>query len=56
LDINSTVKDLAGRARDGKLKPEEYQGGSFSISNLGKPSFVSCLLTLTLSPSYLTAY
>ena len=35
-DINSKVKDLAGRARDGKLKPEEYQGGSFSISNLGR--------------------
>lgn len=36
VDISQTVKDLAGRARDGKLKPEEYQGGSFSISNLGK--------------------
>jgi pyruvate dehydrogenase E2 component (dihydrolipoamide acetyltransferase) len=35
VDINSTVRDLATRARDGKLKPEEYQGGSFSISNLG---------------------
>ena len=35
VDISQTVKDLAGRARDGKLKPEEYQGGSFSISNLG---------------------
>ena len=34
-DINGAVKDLAGRAREGKLKPEEYQGGSFSISNLG---------------------
>jgi pyruvate dehydrogenase E2 component (dihydrolipoamide acetyltransferase) len=34
-EINRTVKDLATRARDGKLKPEEYQGGSFSISNLG---------------------
>ena len=34
-NINSTVKDLAGRARDGKLRPEEYQGGSFSVSNLG---------------------
>ena len=34
-DIGKTVKDLAGRAREGKLKPEEYQGGSFSISNLG---------------------
>lgn len=29
------VKDLAGRARDGKLKPNEYQGGTFTISNLG---------------------
>lgn len=37
VDINSTVRDLATRARDGKLKPEEYQGGSFSISNLGAP-------------------
>ncbi|RYY84704.1 hypothetical protein EON63_08655, partial [archaeon] len=35
VDINSTVKELAGRARLGKLKPEEFQGGSFSISNLG---------------------
>ena len=29
------MKDLAKRARDGKLKPEEFQGGTFSISNLG---------------------
>jgi pyruvate dehydrogenase E2 component (dihydrolipoamide acetyltransferase) len=29
------MKELAGRARDGKLKPEEYQGGTFSVSNLG---------------------
>jgi len=29
------MKDLAGRARDRKLKPEEFQGGTFSISNLG---------------------
>jgi pyruvate dehydrogenase E2 component (dihydrolipoamide acetyltransferase) len=33
--ISSKVKDLAGRARDGKLKPNEYQGGTFTISNLG---------------------
>ena len=33
--ISSEMKDLAGRARDGKLKPEEYQGGTFSVSNLG---------------------
>lgn len=35
LDINADVKDLAKRARAGKLQPEEYQGGSFTISNLG---------------------
>lgn len=34
-DISSSMKDLAGRAREGKLKPQEYQGGTFSISNLG---------------------
>ena len=34
-DISAKVKDLAGRAREGKLAPEEYQGGSFCISNLG---------------------
>ena len=33
--ISGEMKDLAGRAKDGKLAPEEYQGGSFSISNLG---------------------
>lgn len=34
-DISTKVKDLATRARDGKLTPEEYQGGTFCISNLG---------------------
>jgi pyruvate dehydrogenase E2 component (dihydrolipoamide acetyltransferase) len=33
--ISREMKDLAKRARDGKLKPEEYQGGTFSLSNLG---------------------
>ncbi len=33
--ISSEIKDLAGRARGRKLKPEEYQGGTFSVSNLG---------------------
>ncbi|GAM37507.1 dihydrolipoamide acetyltransferase component [Talaromyces pinophilus] len=33
--ISNTVKDLGKRARDNKLKPEEYQGGTFTISNLG---------------------
>ena len=34
-DISNEMKDLAGRARDKKLKPEEYQGGSTAVSNLG---------------------
>ncbi len=34
-EISSTVKDLAKRARDKKLKPEEYQGGTITVSNLG---------------------
>lgn len=33
--ISAEMKDLAGRARANKLKPEEFQGGGFSISNLG---------------------
>ena len=33
--ISSEMKELSARARDGKLGPEEYQGGTFSISNLG---------------------
>jgi len=34
-DISEAVKDLAGRARNKKLKPEEYQGGTITVSNLG---------------------
>jgi len=33
--ISREMKALAARAREGKLSPEEYQGGTFSISNLG---------------------
>src|SRR5215468_10759598 len=33
--ISAEMKDLAARARENKLKPEEYQGGTFSVSNLG---------------------
>jgi len=34
-EISAEMKDLAERARTRKLKPEEFQGGTFSISNLG---------------------
>ena len=33
--ISAEIKDMAARAKSRKLKPEEYQGGTFSVSNLG---------------------
>ena len=35
LDISKGIADLAGRARDKKLKPEDVQGGTFTITNPG---------------------
>ena len=35
ITISGEMKDLAARAKAGKLQPEEFQGGGFSISNLG---------------------
>ena len=34
-EISAEARDLAGRARERRLAPEEYTGGTFSISNLG---------------------
>lgn len=34
-EISAEVKSLAKRAKEGKLEPQEYKGGSFTISNLG---------------------
>jgi pyruvate dehydrogenase E2 component (dihydrolipoamide acetyltransferase) len=33
--VSTEMKDLAARARDGKLQPQEYQGGTASLSNMG---------------------
>ncbi len=33
--LSSEIKELVQKAKDGKLKPEEFQGGAFTISNLG---------------------
>jgi pyruvate dehydrogenase E2 component (dihydrolipoamide acetyltransferase) len=33
--ISNSIKTMAEKARDGKLAPHEYQGGTFTISNLG---------------------
>jgi pyruvate dehydrogenase E2 component (dihydrolipoamide acetyltransferase) len=35
ITISGEMKDLAARAKIGKLSPEEFQGGGFSVSNLG---------------------
>ena len=35
VEISNEIKELAARARAGELKPEEYTGGTFSVSNLG---------------------
>jgi pyruvate dehydrogenase E2 component (dihydrolipoamide acetyltransferase) len=35
VQVSTEMKTLAAKARDGKLVPEEYQGGTFSLSNLG---------------------
>ena len=34
-EISEQVKDLASRARNKRMKPEEFQGGTFTVSNLG---------------------
>ncbi|ELA09504.1 dihydrolipoamide acetyltransferase [Moraxella macacae 0408225] len=39
-EISTTMKDLAARAKTGKLTPDEFMGGSFSISNLGMMGIV----------------
>lgn len=35
VEISTEMKTLASRAREGKLKPEEFQGGTFTLSNMG---------------------
>merc|ERR1712128_65012 len=34
-EISKDVKSLAGKAKENKLKPEEFMGGTFTVSNLG---------------------
>lgn len=57
LEISKNVKELAGKARDNKLQPAEFQGGTISISNLGmfgtKQRTQSILLSLIKSILFL---
>jgi pyruvate dehydrogenase E2 component (dihydrolipoamide acetyltransferase) len=47
-EIAAEARDLAGRARERKLKPEEYTGGTFSVSNLGMLDIVE--FTAVINP------
>lgn len=35
IDLSKNMKQLAQKAKDGKLQPQEYQGGTVTVSNLG---------------------
>lgn len=35
IDLSKNMKELAQKAKDGKLQPQEYQGGTVTVSNLG---------------------
>lgn len=48
--ISKEIKDLGKRARDGKLKPEEYTGGTITISNMGMNSAVSSFTSIINPP------
>lgn len=56
VQISAEVRELAGRARANKLKPEEFQGGSFSISNLGMygVDYFSAIINLPQVPCLAT--
>lgn len=48
--ISAEIKELAGRARDNKLKPEEFLGGTFTISNMGMIDAVSRFTAIVNPP------
>lgn len=48
--ISAEVKDLGKRAKDGKLAPEEYQGGTICISNLGMNHAVNSFTSIINPP------
>ncbi|KAK7205626.1 2-oxoacid dehydrogenases acyltransferase-domain-containing protein [Myxozyma melibiosi] len=48
--ISKEIKDLGKRARDGKLKPEEYTGGTITISNMGMNSAVTSFTSIINPP------
>jgi pyruvate dehydrogenase E2 component (dihydrolipoamide acetyltransferase) len=49
-EIARMTKDLGGRAKEGKLKPDEYAGGTFTISNLGMFGTIDSFLAIINPP------
>ncbi|MBA2452325.1 MAG: 2-oxo acid dehydrogenase subunit E2, partial [Chloroflexia bacterium] len=49
-EIARMTKDLGGRAKEGKLKPDEYAGGTFTISNLGMFGEIDSFLAIINPP------
>lgn len=49
--ISSETKELAKKAKDGKLKPEEFQGGTITISNLGMNPAVNAFTSIINLPA-----
>lgn len=49
-EIGSTLRDLAARARIGKLDRSEFEGGTFTVSNLGGPGSVVKHFTAIINP------
>lgn len=49
-DITDEIRQLADKARQNKLKPDEFQGGTFTISNLG--FLLCCSLNRVLCRRY----
>lgn len=43
MEINKKIKELAAKAREGKLQPQEFQGGTITVSNLGMFGKISSL-------------
>lgn len=53
-EISATIKELAGRAKEGKLLPHEFMGGTITVSNLGIKCFLVFLAVTTWHKGYHT--
>src|SRR5258708_14977791 len=54
-EISEVAKALARRARNKRMKPEEFQGGTFTVSNLGGMVIDSFSVVITSPPGFIVA-